>query len=190
MSRDSAKVLLTAAEVARYCHVDLKTIHNWAEKKAIHHHRTPGRHLRFRRLDVVDFLRTYGYPIPEDLRARRPKLALLLGDPMVLAWARRAFSRRFDLTIFTDPVDALVGLAALAPDALVLDVSFSSVDGLACVARLAANPATRHIRIVALGPDDRGREPILAAGASGFVHSSDAGELRETLDRVMGLDSA
>ena len=60
-----APELFTASEFAHLCGVDLKTIHNWADKGEIRHFRTPGRHLRFRRLDVIDFLRKFGYPIPE-----------------------------------------------------------------------------------------------------------------------------
>jgi excisionase family DNA binding protein len=67
--------LFTASDVARFCQVDLKTIHNWADKGEIRHFRTPGRHLRFRRLDVLDFLRKYGYPIPDVLRMGKPKVA-------------------------------------------------------------------------------------------------------------------
>ena len=37
--------LFTASDVARFCQVDLKTIHNWSEKGEIRHFRTPGRHL-------------------------------------------------------------------------------------------------------------------------------------------------
>jgi len=55
--RTQAKELFTASEVARFCQVDLKTIHNWADRGEIRHFRTPGRHLRFRRVDVLDFLR-------------------------------------------------------------------------------------------------------------------------------------
>src|SRR5215471_21478596 len=90
--------LLTASKVARFCHVDLKTIHNWADKGEIKHFRTPGRHLRFRRLDVLDFLRKYGYPIPELLRVGRPKVVVIDDDPNVLAGVRRSLGRRFDVT--------------------------------------------------------------------------------------------
>ena len=100
--------LFTASDVARFCQVDLKTIHNWADKGEIRHFRTPGRHLRFRRLDVLDFLRKYGYPIPEVLRMGKPKVVAVDSDPNVLAALRRALSRRFELTTFQDPFDALV----------------------------------------------------------------------------------
>ena len=44
--RAQAKELFTASEVAKFCQVDLKTIHNWADRGEIRHFRTPGRHLR------------------------------------------------------------------------------------------------------------------------------------------------
>src|SRR5258708_34113094 len=89
-----APELFTASDVARFCQVDLKTIHNWADKGEIRHFRTPGRHLRFRRLDVLDFLRKYGYPIPEVLRMGKPKVVIIAEDPQGLAAPRRALARR------------------------------------------------------------------------------------------------
>src|SRR5690242_7607135 len=109
-NRDNHGELFTASEVARFCHVDLKTIHNWVEKGEIRHFRTPGRHLRFRRHDVLDFLHKYGYPVPESLRGAKPKVAVLDTDPAVLAAVRRALGRRFEVTTFGDPFEALVGM--------------------------------------------------------------------------------
>jgi excisionase family DNA binding protein len=59
--------LYTASDMARFCQVDLKTIHNWCEKGKIPHFRTPGRHLRFRAPDVRGFLKEYGYELPPEL---------------------------------------------------------------------------------------------------------------------------
>lgn len=58
---------LTTTDLARICEVDLKTIHNWADKGKIKHFRTPGRHLRFERTAVIEFLKHFGYPVPKDL---------------------------------------------------------------------------------------------------------------------------
>ena len=140
--------LFTASDVARFCQVDLKTIHNWADKGEIRHFRTPGRHLRFRRLDVLDFLRKYGYPIPEVLRMGKPKVVVIDDDPAVLASLRKTLSRGFDLTTFQDPLDALVAIGALQPDALVFDVKMAAFDGLRALERLRAIDATAHIRCI------------------------------------------
>src|SRR5512139_3514357 len=84
--------LFTASDVARFCQVDLKTIHNWADKGEIPHFRTPGRHLRFRRLDVLDFLRKYGYAIPEALRQSKPRIVLVDADASAVTSLKRALS--------------------------------------------------------------------------------------------------
>src|SRR5437016_13880731 len=87
--------LFTASDVARFCQVDLKTIHNWADKGEIPHFRTPGRHLRFRRLDVLDFLRKYGYAIPEALRQNKPRVVIVDADSTASSTLKRALGRRF-----------------------------------------------------------------------------------------------
>src|SRR5678815_5037851 len=97
-----APELFTASEFAHLCGVDLKTIHNWADKGQIRHFRTPGRHLRFRRLDVVDFLRKYGYPVPEALRSGKPRVIVVDSDPGVLAAIRKVLGRRFEVSTFQD----------------------------------------------------------------------------------------
>ena len=82
---DSVRELFTASEVARFCQVDLKTIHNWAERGEVRHFRTPGRHLRFRRVDVLDFLRKYGYP--PDKQEHATQLVLAQAEVVCEEWA-------------------------------------------------------------------------------------------------------
>jgi excisionase family DNA binding protein len=67
ISRQSEKAdeLFSAPEVAKIISVDLKTIHNWVNRGSIKAFRTPGRHLRIRRGDVLSFMKEFGYPIPE-----------------------------------------------------------------------------------------------------------------------------
>jgi excisionase family DNA binding protein len=179
--------LFTASDVARFCQVDLKTIHNWADKGEIRHFRTPGRHLRFRRLDVLDFLRKYGYPIPDSLRMGKPKVVAVDADPAVLASVRRALARRFQLVTFQDVFDALVAVGTLQPDALVLDVDTPGVDGLRCLARLKSIEATAHIRCIVYSRREDLRRHATEAGAYDFVKKGGAGELRESLEKLMGL---
>lgn len=182
--------LFTASDVARFCQVDLKTIHNWADKGEVRHFRTPGRHLRFRRVDVLDFLRKYGYPIPESLRQGKPKVVIVDGDPAVLAGLRKALSKRFELTTFQDPFDALVAVGNLQPDALVLDVELPGLDGIKCVERLRAIDATAHIRCVAYSSKDELKKAATDAGAYDFIRKGETAELRDSLERLMGLERA
>lgn len=182
--------LFTASDVARFCQVDLKTIHNWADKGEVRHFRTPGRHLRFRRVDVLDFLRKYGYPIPEGLRQGKPKVVIVDGDPALLAGLRKALSKRFELTTFQDPFDALVAVGNLQPDALVLDVELPGLDGIKCIERLHAIDATAHIRCVAYSSKDEMKKAATDAGAYDFIRKGETAELRDSLERLMGLERA
>jgi excisionase family DNA binding protein len=180
--------LFTASDVARFCQVDLKTIHNWADKGEIRHFRTPGRHLRFRRLDVLDFLRKYGYPIPEVLRMGKPKVVIIDEDPQVLAALRRTLSRRFDLTTFQDPFDALVAVGSLQPDALIFDVKMPGLDGIRCLERLRSIDTTAHIRCLVYSTHEEMKKNTTDAGAYDFIKKGEVAELRDSLERLMGLE--
>jgi excisionase family DNA binding protein len=179
--------LFTASDIARFCQVDLKTIHNWSEKGEIRHFRTPGRHLRFRRLDVLDFLRKYGYPVPQALRAGKPRVVVVDENAEQLGPLRRALGRRFELTTFSDPFEALVSLSSIQPDALVLDTDLDVMDGPRLVERLATMPLTSYIRtIVYAAADPRKKHP--EAGVQEFVAKGQLAQLREALERLTGLD--
>ena len=180
--------LFTASDVARFCQVDLKTIHNWADKGEIRHFRTPGRHLRFRRLDVLDFLRKYGYPIPEVLRMGKPKVVVVDEDPTVLAALRRTLAKKFDLVTFQDPFDALVAVGNLQPDALILDIAMPGLDGVRCLERLRSIEATAHIRCLVYSTHEDAKKAATDAGAYDFIKKGELTELRDSLERLMGLE--
>lgn len=185
---EQVRELFTASEVARFCQVDLKTIHNWAERGEVRHFRTPGRHLRFRRVDVLDFLRKYGYPIPEALIAGKPRILVIDDDGTWLGNVKRNLSKRFEVTTFQDPFDALVAIGGEMPDGIVLDIKMPTFDGLRCLSRLKQLPSTRHIRTVVFSAYEDTKKKALEAGASAFVVKPDVNKLKETLEALMGLE--
>ena len=187
MGTDSGKHLFTASEVARFCQVDLKTIHNWADKGEIRHFRTPGRHLRFRRVDVLDFLRRYGYPVPDVLLAGKPRVVVVDTDEPALAKLREALETQFEVTGYGDIVDALVSIGSEAPDLIVLDAYAGRVDNVHSIGRLRNNEATRHIRIVVYSQEASIKGRCLDAGAAAFVDKPDLDALRGTLLQLMGV---
>jgi excisionase family DNA binding protein len=169
---------VSATELAAFCRVDLKTIHNWCARGKIPHTRTEGRRLRFRRLDVVEFLRSYEFPLPEVLRHGRPRVVLVDREAPMLESTARALARSFEVLARADAIDALLRLTTDDPDVVVLgDVSPLHSPGLA--ARLRGSDVTRHVRVVVLGSRAPGEEPALVRG--------DVAGLREALARLTGL---
>jgi excisionase family DNA binding protein len=61
MNKDVSKAFLKASDLARYCLVDLKTVHKWVQIGALPHFRTPGGHIRFHRDEVERFVREQGF---------------------------------------------------------------------------------------------------------------------------------
>jgi excisionase family DNA binding protein len=186
--RDPNRELFTASDVARFCQVDLKTIHNWADRGEIRHFRTPGRHLRFRRVDVLDFLRKYGYPVPEILMQGKPRVLVLDTDAISTANVKRALAKRFEVTSYEDPIDAMIAIGSEAPDVVVLDGKASDVEGMHVLKRLKSLDPTRHVRVVVFSQDDTLKKEMLDAGAQAFVAKPDANKLRESLEQMMGLE--
>ncbi len=183
------KELFTASEVARFCQVDLKTIHNWSERGEIRHFRTPGRHLRFRRADVLDFLRKYGYPIPDLLAEGRPRVVAVTDDGGAASAAKRALSKQFDVTTSSDALDTLIRAGAEGPDVVVLDAEIGELDALAVIRALGQNESTRNVRTILYADNsDSLKKKALDAGASAFVAKGDTGKLRDTLEALLGLD--
>lgn len=184
---DKPKELFTASEVARFCQVDLKTIHNWADRNEVRHFRTPGRHLRFRREDVLDFLRKYGYPIPDVLVIGRPKVAVLDDDEATRAGIAAELSDAFDVATYDDPIRALLAIGANCPDVTVMDAEVAGIDALRIVAALRNQEATRHVRAVLYADTESSKQPALDAGASAHVLKADVPRLLETLEALMGV---
>ena len=117
----NADDLFTAPQVAKICSTDLKTIHNWVNRGEIKSFRTPGRHLRFRRQDILDFLGRFGYPIPEGFSPSRKKLVICDDSETTRKSLKRTFSREFDVDVFADHVDALLAVGRERPDMLLIN---------------------------------------------------------------------
>ncbi|MGB5194473.1 MAG: helix-turn-helix domain-containing protein [Polyangiales bacterium] len=179
--------LFTASQIARFCQVDLKTIHNWADRGQIPHFRTPGRHLRFRRPHVLDFLRKYGYPIPEELDAERPRVGLLINGMNAGGEMAAALEADFEVVVYESPVTALLQIGEQPPDAIVLAPAFGALSGAEIIEALKHDQNTRHVRAILLEGDDRERDAALTAGASAHVKASDLSGLRDTLEALMGV---
>jgi len=182
------KELFTASEVANFCQVDLKTIHNWADRGEIPHFRTPGRHLRFRSADVLGFLRKFGYPIPGPLRGGRPRVVVLDDDAGTLSAAERTLSGSFEVTTSREPFDALIAMGAEAPDALVLGMTVGGIDCSRVLGGLMGHQATKHVRAVVLSDKPVINGEPMPEGASAVLPRPDMRRLAETLVSLMGLD--
>jgi CheY-like chemotaxis protein len=89
----------------------------------------------------------------------------------------------YDVQIATDGLEAVARAVARRPDAIVMDVAASGLDGWDVTRRLKAAAATRDIPVIAVGA----RERAQAAGCVACLPKPCAPEdLRAELDRQLG----
>jgi len=179
--------LLTAPQVARMCGADLKTIHNWVNAGRIRHFRTPGRHLRFRAEDVVEFMEDFGYPVPPELEQHARQVVLVL-DPNRESRSRlrRSLAKQYEVAAFACPVEALLAMGRERPAAAAVEVDLPGLDGGHLLERLAATGLTEAFPVVVYtnevsGADERWRR----AGAAAVVHKPGASRVRERIGELL-----
>lgn len=190
-ARDAPR-LYTAQALADFCEVDLKTVHHWAERGKIPHHRTEGRHLRFRRNDVVRFLRALGYPLPASLTRARPVVALATTPypadaPLTLEELAKRLASRFSVRRYQSPLGAIAHLISEAPDVLVLGASDPALSLAQAVSALKSDPSTAWVVVATLGGDDASVAAARDAGAEVAIPVGDAARLAPELARVLAV---
>lgn len=98
---------------------------------------------------------------------------LIVDDNAVLAELASFVLRaaRFTVASETDATRAAATVAAFRPQLILMDMQMPDIDGLALTAQLKADPATRHIVVIAFtafamkGDEDRLRR----AGCDGYI---------------------
>lgn len=177
----NADDLFTAPQVAKICSTDLKTIHNWVNRSEIRSFRTPGRHLRFRRQDVLDFLVRYGYPIPEGFAPARRRVVILDSSEDAVRSLKRTLSRDWDIEAYCDTVDALLAIGSDQPSLVLVNADES--DNLHVVERLAATKDGAPVACYGT-VDLNGKAKEL--GAVEHIPSADGKEIRKQLSEILG----
>jgi excisionase family DNA binding protein len=177
--------LFTAPEVARFCRVDLKTIHNWVDRQQIEHFRTPGRHLRFRRADVIDFLRRFNYPVPVELKPRRPSVLALAPDPTLVTSIRRSCGGEMDVEAVADTVSLGLRAGSTPPDVILVDADSRALDPLGVVDSIRGFPETETCRLILCSEKEPSQADRNGAGVDAWITKSSLKELRSTVESLL-----
>ena len=179
----NSKELFTAPQVAKICSTDLKTIHNWVNRGEITSFRTPGRHLRFRREDVLEFLNRFGYPIPTDLVTMdRKRLVVVDGDNQHLGTIKQTLADDFDVEIFNNHMDALLSIGNQRPHLVLVNGEMGD-DVMSMVERLSYNDNGAPVAVY--GTDTAVEQTARGAGAQGFIPTSHLHDLRKWVDEMV-----
>ena len=179
-----------AVAIARMFGVSRITIHQWIKAGKIRAHRTPGRHYRVMRSDLVAFLDQAGLSLPEALQpGQRPQGVWVGGDGRLLDAVLQAATAGdagaqapWAMTHVADPWAAMIRIGRLAPTLVALDPALD--DGTAaalCDAVAAECPDSTLLYALRPGGDTAGGnggwmafEGSLRSGAPRWVSLAEA----------------
>jgi excisionase family DNA binding protein len=179
MAIDREMKLLTASDVADLCEVDLKTIHNWVERGCIPHFRTPGRHLRFRAVDIVNFLREWGYAIPRRFYSQIANTVMVASSGDLATVVQKSLGSSASVISVVDMVDAVIRIGTEPISAIIVDSALGEKDQ--STVELALNSIKRNFENVVqviIGDD---RSNLSGSTSAVVVAKGDSKQLRAAL---------
>jgi len=70
----------TTKQVGRFCGVDLTTVINWVKQGKLKAYKTAGGHRRIKKKDLIQFMKEYSIPLPDELASEVIITVLVASD--------------------------------------------------------------------------------------------------------------
>ena len=125
--------ILKPRELARLCGVSPDTVRGWCIRKQIKFASTPGGHKRFRKQDVLEFLKAHGFPLPQT--GKLPNIRILVADDNKIHRRRLVGPLQketaFNVKEAVNGYEAGRMVGEFDPDVLILDPGMPDIDSSA-----------------------------------------------------------
>lgn len=185
----------TTYEVAKICGVYYTTVINWVNKGMLKAHCTPGGHRRILLPDLIDFMKRFELPIPEDLAQRAKRILIVEDDASMQRMLKRTLSSLPGIEIQTcsGGLEALMAIGKEAPELIILDIRIPQVNGVEVCRVLKSSEQTKPIKIVAITgePLPAEAEAFLQAHVDGFFQKPlPTADLKAKVQDLLGLEEA
>ena len=160
----------------------------WVKAARLPSHVTGGGRHRILRSDLISFMRGRGIPVPTELDAGPPRVAVVEDDALIRKLLiRMVRNARPDVQI-QSAADGFAGgvlVAQMRPHLLLLDLVMPGLDGIEVCKRLRANPDLAGVRVVVVSSHlDASKRATLAR--LGVEHMLTRPVDRETLHQILG----
>ena len=178
-------------QIGKMLNVSRQAVNQWIDKGYISSYRTPGGHRRVRQVDLIGFLKDRNIPIPESLLKSmameaneiQPRIMVVDNDEDFLVLMQQAILEqlpRAQVTLFSNPFDALISTGTNVPDLLIFDLKMPSLDAMELFRHLRTNQRTRALSIFVVSDHDpmEWRQALKELGIDQvYVKSVSAGEI-------------
>lgn len=146
--------ILTVFKASKYCNVSPKTIINWIEAGHIKAYKTVGGHRRINIVDLEDFMRKQGIPIPdEEIDEGRRRILVVDDDPIIVETIVQALEEdEFDYEVISasDGFEAGIQVSHFKPHLLILDIMMPDIKGYEVCKKIKTDDETKDTKIIVL----------------------------------------
>lgn len=185
---------LTTFQVAKICQVFHTTVINWVNLEKLKAYYTPGGHRRIQPSVLIEFMRKYELPIPQNF-LNRSKSVLIIGNNIAIKrMLLRALQSIPALRIqpCSSGLEALIQIGREAPDLIILDINIPEINGIKVCQLLRADKNTRKIQIIAVsgGSLSAAENKLVRNNADAFFSKPiSANDLKSKAARLLDLEA-
>ena len=146
--------ILTVFKASKHCNVSPKTIINWIEAGHIKAYKTVGGHRRINIVDLEDFMRKQGIPIPDtEIDEGRRRILVVDDDPIIVETIVQALEEdEFDYEVISasDGFEAGIQVNHFKPHLLILDIMMPDIKGYDVCKKIKNDDETKDTKIIVL----------------------------------------
>jgi len=186
--------ILTVFQAGKYCSVSPKTIINWIEAGHIKAYKTVGGHRRIKKLDLENFMRKQGIPIPEkEMISERKRILIVDDDQIIVETIVQALEEEqydYEIVSASDGFEAGLQVNHFKPHLLILDIMMPDIKGYDVCKKIKENEETKDTKIIVLSAylDDEKFEKMKEYGADlCFSKPLPLPRLKEEVAKSLGL---
>lgn len=99
------------------------------------------------------------------------KLMLIDDEPAMLLLVAEFLKNKYQVSAFSNGVEAMKSMAIVQPDLLIVDLNMDSMNGLSIIEAIRQNEFYKHLPIMVLSGDDKSQSRIkaLRTGADDYM---------------------
>ncbi|PIU83948.1 MAG: hypothetical protein COS68_01355 [Elusimicrobia bacterium CG06_land_8_20_14_3_00_38_11] len=177
---------LTTYQISQMVNADISTVIDWIDKGLLKAYKTPGGHRRIKWNDLVEFLKKYEMPIPDNVAVgllsnektangnspATKKILIVDDNEDILEFISRAikkFYKKIKIETITEGFIAGKRIAEFKPDLLILDIRLPGMNGFEVLEHLDKSEKDMKILAITAYSSKEIKEKIIKAGADDYL---------------------
>lgn len=164
--------IFTVPQAAKYCAIGRVTLWKYVKSGELRASLTPGGHYRIKRKDLEAFARKKGmYPLA-NYKPPEKKILIVDDDAAIRNMIEEILSTHdYETETAAEGFEAGVKVSTFQPGLIILDLHMPGIDGFEVCRQIKQNPATAHIKILAITgfSSKENQDRIIGEGADRYL---------------------